>query len=93
VRSLFGDRVADLTMTRRTYTERATSPESYCRLFEETFGPIVATRAHLADAPSRRAKLDHEFLEAVIRWNDGRATGPVEIAYEYLLVTARSVRR
>jgi len=25
----------------------------------------------------------------VIRWNQGRSTGPVEIPYEYLLVVAR----
>ena len=40
------------------------------------FGPLVAIRAGLDDHPERRAELDRAFLEAVIRWNQGRATGP-----------------
>ncbi len=86
VRARFGSRVSPLTLSRHTYIERAPSPEDYCRLFMEAFGPLVAIRASLEDAAERRAELDRRFLEAVIRWNQGRATGPVEIAYEYLLV-------
>jgi hypothetical protein len=51
----------------------------------EAFGSLVAIRASL-DNPERRAELDRRFLEAVIRWNRGRSTGPVAIAYDYLLV-------
>jgi hypothetical protein len=86
VRTRFGSRVSPLTVSRHTYIERAPSPEDYCRLFMEAFGPLVAIRASLEDAPNRRAELDRRFLEAVIRWNKGRSAGPVEIAYEYLLV-------
>ena len=95
VRGLFGTAVNDLTMTRQTYLERAASPEEYCALFRETFGPLIAIRDRLS--PARRAELDRAFLQAVVRWNQGRSTGPVEIPYEYLLVIARtmalSVRR
>lgn len=70
-------------MSRHTYVERAPSPADYCRLFTETFGPLVPIRHHLEDAPQRRADLDRALLEAVIRWNQGRSTGPVEIPYEY----------
>lgn len=90
VRSLFGDRVAQLTMTRHTYVERAADPGAYCRLLRESFGPVVAIRAGLDDAPERRAALDQSLLEAVIRWNWGRSEGPVEVPYEYLLVVART---
>ena len=86
VRMLFGNRVNSLTLSRQTYIEGAPNPEDYCRLFMEAFGPLVAIRASLVDNPERRAELDRRFLEAVIRWNGGRSTGPVEIAYEYLLV-------
>lgn len=86
VRTLFGNRVSSLTLSRETYIERAPSPEDYCRLFMEAFGPLVAIRASLDDNPERRTELDRRFLETVIRWNRGRSTGPVEIAYEYLLV-------
>ena len=85
VRMLFGGRVSPFTFSRQTYIERAPSPEAYCRLFTEAFGPLVAIRASLDD-DERRAELDRRFLEAVVRWNHGRSTGPVEIAYEYLLV-------
>ena len=89
VRSLFGNRVSRLTMTRHTYVERAPSPADYCGLFTEAFGPLVAIRGNLGDAPRRREELDRSLLEAIIRWNHGRSTGPVEIAYEYLLVIAQ----
>jgi ubiquinone/menaquinone biosynthesis C-methylase UbiE len=89
VRNLLGTRVSSLTMTRQTYVESAPSPEEYCRLFMETFGPLVAIRASLADSPDRREELDRAFSSAIVRWNGGRGDGPVEIAYEYLLVVAR----
>ena len=85
VRTLFGNRVSALKLSRQTYIERAPSPEDYCRLFMEAFGPLVAIRGSLDHNPARRTELDRRFLEAVIRWNRGRSTGPVEIAYEYLL--------
>lgn len=88
VRSLIGDRVRRLTVSRRTYVERAPSPADYCRLFTEAFGPLVAIRRSLDEAPERREDLDRALLEAVIRWNQGRSTGPVAIPYEYLLVVA-----
>jgi 2-polyprenyl-6-hydroxyphenyl methylase/3-demethylubiquinone-9 3-methyltransferase len=91
VRYLFGDRVESLTMTRRTYVERAASPQDYCALFKGTFGPLVAVRADLRRTPERLAEFDRRFLEAVVRWNAG-AVGPLAIPYEYLLVIARSVQ-
>jgi ubiquinone/menaquinone biosynthesis C-methylase UbiE len=89
VRMRFGDRVNPLALSRHTYVERATSPQEYCRLFRETFGPMVAIRASLRDAQERRAELDRQFLDAVIRWNHGRTAGPVEIEYEYLLAVGQ----
>lgn len=88
VRMLFGDRVGDLRMTRHTYVERASSPEDYCRLLLDAFGPVIAIRRSLADA-RRQTEFDRALLDAVSRWNQGRSTGPVEIPYEYLLVVAR----
>jgi SAM-dependent methyltransferase len=93
VRELFGAGVNELQMRRRWSVERAASPEDYCRLFRETFGPLIAIRASLEREPERQARLDRDFLEAVVRWNQGRSIGPVEIPYEYLLVTARATTR
>jgi hypothetical protein len=76
-------------LTRRTYAERAPSPEAYTRLCMENFGPLVAIRSSLRDQAGRPAALDRALLDAVIRWNHGRADGAVEITYEYLLVVAQ----
>jgi ubiquinone/menaquinone biosynthesis C-methylase UbiE len=89
VRRLFGDRVTFRALTRRTYTERAPSPQAYGRLCMEAFGPLVAIRASLRDQAGRQADLDRALLDGVIRWNRGRAEGPVDIPYEYLLVVAQ----
>jgi ubiquinone/menaquinone biosynthesis C-methylase UbiE len=89
VRELFGDRVESLELTSGEYVERAASPQAYIELFQETFGPIVALRAFLADQPGRAA-LDRDFLEFATRANEGPDEGPAEYRYEYLLVVART---
>ena len=90
VRELFGDRVESLELTSGEYVERAASPQAYIELFQETFGPIVALRAFLADQPGRAAALDRDFLEFATRANEGPDEGPAEYRYEYLLVVART---
>jgi ubiquinone/menaquinone biosynthesis C-methylase UbiE len=87
VRSLFGDRVRFRTLRRQSYVERAASLQAYCRLFTETFGPLVAIRAGLSE--SARAELDAALFDAVVRWNQGDARGAVSIPYEYLLMVAQ----
>jgi SAM-dependent methyltransferase len=90
VRDLFGDRVELLEMTRRHYVERADSPRGYVELCKETFGPVVAIYASLAEDPERAAALDRDFLEFATRANSGPPEGPAEFRYEYLLVVART---
>jgi ubiquinone/menaquinone biosynthesis C-methylase UbiE len=89
VRELFGDRLDSLDMTRREYVERADSPRDYRELFKQTFGPVVAIYASLADHPERLAALDSDFLDFAARSNRGVPDGPAEYHYEYLLVVAR----
>jgi 2-polyprenyl-6-hydroxyphenyl methylase/3-demethylubiquinone-9 3-methyltransferase len=91
VRTLFGDRVARLELTRRSYVERADDAAAYVRLFQDTFGPLIAIRASLAGDPARLAELDAAFMAAVVGWNQGRRDGRLEIPYEYLLIVARKV--
>jgi ubiquinone/menaquinone biosynthesis C-methylase UbiE len=88
VRALFGDRV-ELETARRTYVERAASPAAYRDLFRETFGPVVATYAALADDPGRTAAFDGDLLAFAERADSGPPGGPAEYRYEYLLVLAR----
>jgi ubiquinone/menaquinone biosynthesis C-methylase UbiE len=89
VRELFGDRIESLKMTRRHYVERADGPRDYRELFKETFGPIAAIYASLAEDPERAEALDRDFLEFATQSNSGPPEGPAEYSYEYLLVVAR----
>ena len=89
VRALFGDRLESLHMTRGHYVERADSPRDYRELFKQTFGPVVATYASLAEEPDRAAALDRDFLEFARSTNSGPPEGPADYRYEYLLVVAR----
>jgi ubiquinone/menaquinone biosynthesis C-methylase UbiE len=89
VREIFADRVESLQMTRRQYVESAHSPRDYSELFKQTFGPVVAIYARLAEEPERAATLDRDFLEFATRTNSGPPKGPAEYRYEYLLVVAR----
>jgi len=90
VRELFGDRVSSLELTRKRYVERSPGgPLEYVELFKETFGPLVALHASLADRPDRRPNLDRELLDFATRANRAGPEGPAEYHYEYLLVIAR----
>jgi ubiquinone/menaquinone biosynthesis C-methylase UbiE len=89
VRTLFGNGLESLDMTRAEYVETAASPREYYDLFQQTFGPLVAIRASLAGQPERVAALDHDFFEFITRSNRGTPEGPVQIPYEYLLIVAR----
>src|SRR5262245_10317187 len=86
VRELFGDRVESLELSRRDYVERAADPSEYRELFKQTFGPVVAAYASLADDPERAASLDRDFLDFATRADSGPPGGPAEYRYEYLLV-------
>jgi ubiquinone/menaquinone biosynthesis C-methylase UbiE len=85
VRELFGDRLESLELARRTYVETAESPRAWVELYERTFGPVVATRASLADP----AEFDRAFLDFAERANAGSPGGTAEFPFEYLLIVAR----
>ena len=89
VRELFGDRVGSLDMERASYVETAATPDAYVELFRETFGPVVAIRAGLADQPARLAAFDRDLVGYATRSNGGEPHAEAEYRYEYLLVTAR----
>jgi 2-polyprenyl-6-hydroxyphenyl methylase/3-demethylubiquinone-9 3-methyltransferase len=90
VRTLFGDRVATLELTRREGIETLDgSPRDYVEFYKATFGPVVGVYAMLADQPERLAALDRDFSDFATRFNRGAPDGPVEYHYGYLLVVAR----
>jgi SAM-dependent methyltransferase len=87
LRALFGDGLAELRASPRTYVERAATPADYRDLFLETFGPVIAVRSSLP--PDRRASFDSELSAFSKRSNRGAVAGPAEYPYDYLLVVAR----
>lgn len=90
VRRLFGTRVSELTVTPGSYLERVPGgPAGYCRFYRDTFGPVVATYATLADQPERVADLDRRFLAFAGAANQGPPGGDAELAYGYVVVLAR----
>jgi ubiquinone/menaquinone biosynthesis C-methylase UbiE len=89
VRELFGETLGELELSRDTYSEHSSSPEEYVALFRETFGPIVALRAALAQDPARLRAFDDDFDEFARRSNVG-GPGRAEYVYEYLLVVGRT---
>ena len=89
VRKLFGDRLESLELTRKDYAEHAASPESYWAFYRDTFGPVVAVLAGLADEPAKAAAFERDFLEFATRSNSGDPDGPAEYRFEYLLVVGR----
>lgn len=89
VRDLFGDRVAELEMTRDRYTERAASPAAYAALFRETFGPVVAIFEGASDDVERLAAAERDLLRFAERANEGPPGGEAEYRYEYLRVLAK----
>ena len=90
VRELFGDRLAALELTRGSYVERSPGdPAAYREFFKQTFGPVIALYAALADEPDRLAALDRDFLEFATRANQAPPDQPAEYPYEYLLVVGR----
>jgi ubiquinone/menaquinone biosynthesis C-methylase UbiE len=90
VRKVFSGRVESLDLTPGSYVERTAGEDAYVELFNETFGPVVAIRAGLADQPERLAAFDRDLRDFAARSNGGTPGGPAEYRYDYLLVVARS---
>lgn len=90
LRELFDGRVEGLTCTsRRVNLDFADSPEQLSEIYRTCFGPILATRAGLAD-PSRQAALDRGLLELLRGEDNGPDREPGRCRYEidYLAMTA-----
>ena len=86
VRSLLGDRVDDVVISKRLLrVECFGTAEEFRDYFKRTYGPTIAVYRSIGDEPDRVADLD-EALAGLGRRFD-RGGGAME--WEYLLVTAR----
>ncbi len=85
VRTLLGDRVADVAAEKRALTVPVFKDgASFRDFFKRTYGPTIAVYRSLADDPARTAELD----EALAAHGDRYVSGGV-MEWEYLLLTAR----
>lgn len=90
VRELFGDRISDLSMDRRSVVmDHSPEPAEFREYWKRNYGPVIAVYRFNAADPDRTAELDRSFLQFLTDWN--RAGEPGRTAYdaEYLLLTAR----
>ncbi len=85
VRELFGDRVTELDLQRRTVVmDHCADPTEFREYWKRNYGPTIAVYRFNAATPDRVADLDAAFLGFLTAWN---RRGTYEA--EYLLVTAR----
>jgi ubiquinone/menaquinone biosynthesis C-methylase UbiE len=90
VRTLFGDRVRDLTFTRQLQVmDLFADPAEAVAYYRDNFGPTVMAYAAVADDPERRAALDAAFLEFATRSDSGPPGGRARFEMEYVLVVGR----
>jgi hypothetical protein len=87
---LFRGRVEDLTCRPRTLTLDFTGPpEELFEIYRTCFGPVLATRAALADDRTRLARFDNDLLRFLRNENlDPLDPSKGHYQFEYLAATA-----
>jgi len=87
VRTLFGDRVADLKFVRQTVRmDHCVSPTEFREYWKRNYGPTIAAYRFNEGQPERVAQLERDFLAFLTDWN--RGGGQAGWDAEYLLITA-----
>lgn len=90
VRGLFGDRVLDVAVHRRTVVmNHSPSPAAFREYWKRNYGPVIAVYRHNAADPARTADLDRDFLPLLQQWNRVDTAGGSGYPAEFLLFTAR----
>jgi ubiquinone/menaquinone biosynthesis C-methylase UbiE len=67
LRTLFGDRIASLRVTERTFTFRATSPTEFVEFFKRWYGPTL--KAFAAVEGAERAALERDLVALAERFD------------------------
>ena len=89
VRELLGERVADLSMRRRSVRmDHCASPLEFREYWKRNYVPTIAAYRFTSEHPERVEALDRDFLEFLTVWNRSDDTGSTAYDAEYLLVTA-----
>ncbi|HET6732391.1 class I SAM-dependent methyltransferase [Mycobacterium sp.] len=88
VRTLFGDRVSDLSARRQmVQMDHFADPTEFREYWKRNYGPTISVYRFNEDQPDRLEELDRDFLAFLTEWNRG-ADGHAVWDAEYLLVTA-----
>ncbi|MFR9749830.1 class I SAM-dependent methyltransferase [Nocardia sp. 004] len=86
IRSLLGDRVADLELRcENAVIDRFADGVEFRDFFKTYYGPAIAVYKAIAAEPEKVARLDRELAELASRHDLGNG----RMEWEYLLVTAR----
>jgi SAM-dependent methyltransferase len=89
VRTLFGDRVSDLTSRRQTvHIDHCASPLEFREYWKRNYGPTIAAYRFNQDQPERLDALDRDFLAFLTESNQTDDANRTAYDAEYLLVTA-----
>jgi 2-polyprenyl-6-hydroxyphenyl methylase/3-demethylubiquinone-9 3-methyltransferase len=90
VRSLFGDGISELTLTRQIQpVDHFATPAELIVYYKENFGPTIMAYKSLADDPERTAELDAALLDFATRMNLAGSGEPARFEFEYVVVVAR----
>lgn len=88
VRELFGERVADIEVEKRTVTvDCFADPAGFRDYFKSHYGPTIGAYRSIGDQPDKVAALDADLADLAKRHD--RGTTHTVMDWEYLLVTAR----
>jgi ubiquinone/menaquinone biosynthesis C-methylase UbiE len=88
VRTLFGDRVTDVTARRgNVRVDRFDDPETFREYFKTHYGPTIVAYRGIAEDPDRINALDRDLADLARRFDYGTDTTVMD--WEYLLLTAR----
>jgi len=89
VRTLFGDRVTDVTARRdNVRVDRFDDPETFREYFKTHYGPTIVAYRGIAEDPDRIDALDRDLANLARRFDYGTDTTVMD--WEYLLLTARN---